>query len=174
MCVPHRKNTYWPPRPVRGWLYLFVCRYLRTSQKAHLWASTFCYGIAFFFYIWMMSIPHRKHAYASLRPVMGLTLFSHVRTLQETHLRACTACYVDSITFLYVDDVRISQETHLWASIAFYGDIFTFLHVDDIRTSQEGHRWASTACTVLASFFCVWCSYLTGNTPMEIYGQLRG
>jgi hypothetical protein len=37
------------------------------------------------------------------------------------------ACYMDSFTFLYVDDVRNSQEAHVWACITCYGDIFTLL-----------------------------------------------
>jgi hypothetical protein len=34
--------------------------------------------------------------------------------------------YIDSFTFLYVDDNRTSQETHVRASAACYRDIITY------------------------------------------------
>jgi hypothetical protein len=52
--------------------------------------------------------------------------------------------YVDSFTFMYVDDFRTSQETQLWVSTACYKDSFTVIHVYDVRTSQETQLWAST------------------------------
>jgi hypothetical protein len=62
---------------------------------------------------------------------MGFLTF---RTLQ-----ASTVYYVDSFTFLCVDDNRTSQETHVCASRACYGGSFTFIYVDYVRTSQETH-----------------------------------
>jgi hypothetical protein len=64
-----------------------------------------------------------------------------------TTLYASTAFYVDSFTFVYVNDVRSSQEPHLWTCAAL------FLYVDDIRTSQKTHLWASTACYVDSFIF---------------------
>jgi hypothetical protein len=71
-----------------------------------------------------------------------------VHTAQETHLWASTSCYVDTFTFLYVDDVRTLQETHVWAFMACFRDGFTFIYVDDVRASQE--------------------------TPMGLYGLVQG
>jgi hypothetical protein len=44
-----------------------------------------------------------------------------------------TVRYVDSFTFLYVDDVRTSQEA--WTTTVRYVDSINFLYVDDVRTS---------------------------------------
>jgi hypothetical protein len=66
-------------------------------------------------------------------------------------------CYLDSVTFLHVDDVRTSQEAHLWTSRPLNGDSFTFLHVDDVCTSQEkhtcGHPRSVTGMTLLVYRF---------------------
>jgi hypothetical protein len=59
MPVPHRKQTYEPPRPVDD---------VRTSQKTHLWASTAFY-VDSFTSSYKMSVPHRKHTYELPRPV---------------------------------------------------------------------------------------------------------
>jgi hypothetical protein len=121
--VPHRKHTYGPPRPITGIALFFYVDDVRTSQEAHLWTSTACYGDS-----------------------VIILYVDNVLTSQEAHLWTSTACYGDSFILLYVDDVRTSQEAHLWTSTACYGDIFVLLYVDNVRTSQEAHLWTSTAC----------------------------
>jgi hypothetical protein len=76
---------------------------VRTSQEAHLWASTASYGDSF-----------------------TLLYVDDVRTSQEAHLWASTASYGHSFTLLYVDDVRTLQEARLWTSTACYIGSFTF------------------------------------------------
>jgi hypothetical protein len=51
----------------------------------------------------MMFVPHKKHPYRPLLPVIEIGLL------------------------LYVDDVRTSQEIRLWAFMAYYKDRFIFL-----------------------------------------------
>jgi hypothetical protein len=68
MFVPHMKHAYWSPRPVTGiaLLYLFVDE-IRTSQEAHLWASTACYGESFtFLYVDVIRTPKEAHLWASM------------------------------------------------------------------------------------------------------------
>jgi hypothetical protein len=51
------------------------------------------HGDSFTFHVYMMFVPHRKHAYGPPRPVTGIDLFPYVDdvcTSQETHLRAVT------------------------------------------------------------------------------------
>jgi hypothetical protein len=79
------------------------------------------------------------------------------------------------LNFVYIDDVPTSQETHQWVTTACYGHSFIFIYVFDVRTWQETHLWFSTACYGDSFYFfiCRWCSYLTGNNPMERHGLLR-
>jgi hypothetical protein len=50
MLIPHKKYTYFPPRPVSGIALLFIYIYdIPTSQEAHVWASTACYRYIFTF-----------------------------------------------------------------------------------------------------------------------------
>jgi hypothetical protein len=52
---------------------------VRTSQEAHLWASTACYGIALLLHMQMKFVPDRKHTYVPLGPVAKIALFFNVK-----------------------------------------------------------------------------------------------
>jgi hypothetical protein len=53
--------------------------------------------------------------------------------------------------------------------------IVYFLYVDDDRTSQETHIDLHGLLLGVALLFIYrWCSYLSGNTPINVYGLLWG
>jgi hypothetical protein len=59
---------------LRGWLYLLYVYNVRTSQETHLWASAASYGYGCNFYMYMVFVPHRRHTYGLLQPLMGMAL----------------------------------------------------------------------------------------------------
>jgi hypothetical protein len=60
-------------------------------------------GIALLFYMYMMSVPHRKHAYGPPQPVTEIASVLYtvddVRTSQETRLCSSTVNYATALLF---------------------------------------------------------------------------
>jgi hypothetical protein len=49
--MPHKENTYRPPKTLMGIAMLFYVDDIRTLQETRLWASKACYGDSLTFYM---------------------------------------------------------------------------------------------------------------------------
>jgi hypothetical protein len=156
MFVPHRKHAYRPPRVVTWIALTFLCK---------LWLY------------FTGNTPMGLHGVTEITLLLYTYMSSY---LTGRHLWASTACYGASFTVLYVHDFRTSQETFMGLCSLLRGWLYFFIcrcsyvtaNTPDVRTSQETYLWASTACygDSITFFICRWRSYLTGNTPMCLYG----
>jgi hypothetical protein len=82
---------------------------------------------------------------------------------------ASTAYYVDSFTFVHVDEARTSQEAQ--TSTVRYRDRFPFVYVDDVRTSQETRTCLHGLLLIHLLFICR-CTL--PETRTCLHGLLRG
>jgi hypothetical protein len=74
-------------------------------------------GIALFFNLYSMFVPHSNHTYWPPLPVTGIALLFNMYMMFVLHrehaYKPPTASYCDGLNFLYVDDVLTSEEAHL-------------------------------------------------------------
>jgi hypothetical protein len=106
MFVPHKKHTFLPPRPIRGWRYFLYMLSMFVPHRKHLWAFTSCFVLHSFTFLYGYD----------------------ARTLQETHLWPSTVCYMHSFTIFYMYTMCSPHMKYLWTSTVCYGDSFTFPH----------------------------------------------
>jgi hypothetical protein len=70
---------------LQRWLYFLYADDVRTPQDTPLWASTASYKDSFIFYMQMMFVLHRKHAYGLPRPVTEIDLLFYMQMMFVLH-----------------------------------------------------------------------------------------